>query len=67
MSDNTEYREGPADLEIPEAGDKRPCLVMIKGDFIGQVYELKMTLLSLTAVTMWTSWFPISVSAADTR
>jgi diguanylate cyclase (GGDEF)-like protein len=41
MSDNTEYREGPADHEIPEEGEKRPCLVMIKGDFIGQVYELK--------------------------
>ncbi|HAK53125.1 MAG TPA: GGDEF domain-containing protein [Gammaproteobacteria bacterium] len=38
MSDNTEYREGPSE----EAdGDKRPCLVMIKGDFIGQVYELE--------------------------
>jgi len=41
MSDNTEYREGPVDDEIPEEDDKRPCLVMIKGDFIGQVYELK--------------------------
>ena len=41
MSDNTEYREGPPE-DIENVGDdKRPCLVMIKGDFIGQVYELK--------------------------
>lgn len=41
MSDNTQYRtprlsEQGADTEL----QKRPCLIMIKGDFIGQVYEL---------------------------
>ena len=41
MSDSTEYREGPAVPEEEESGVKRPCLIMIKGDFIGQVYELE--------------------------
>jgi diguanylate cyclase (GGDEF)-like protein len=40
MSDSTEFKEGPAIPEV-ESGVKRPCLIMIKGDFIGQVYELK--------------------------
>jgi diguanylate cyclase (GGDEF)-like protein len=40
MSDSTEFREGPAVLEDEEEV-KRPCLIMIKGDFIGQVYELQ--------------------------
>lgn len=42
MSDNTEYRAGPVNHEIPEEGEKRPCLVMIKGDFISQVCGLKV-------------------------
>ncbi len=39
MADNTQYSvpANPQDAEEPE---KRPCLIMIKGDFIGQVYEL---------------------------
>ncbi|MEM7366261.1 MAG: FHA domain-containing protein [Pseudomonadota bacterium] len=39
MADNTQFtvHETPA----PETdGEKRPCLIMIRGDFIGQVYEL---------------------------
>jgi diguanylate cyclase (GGDEF)-like protein len=39
MVENTEYRIS----RQPEAAaeeEKRPCLIMIKGDFIGQVYEL---------------------------
>ena len=41
MPDNTQYRmpgilEGESDAETY----KRPCLIMIKGDFIGQIYEL---------------------------
>ena len=39
MSDSTEYRKGPAVLEEDESAAKRPCL--IKGDYIGQVYELE--------------------------
>lgn len=40
MSDNTEYTEA---APAPDDGrsEKRPCLIMIRGDFIGQVYELK--------------------------
>ncbi len=40
MSDRTEYtlHAGQVDLNAP--GEKKPCLVMIRGDFIGQVYEL---------------------------
>ena len=41
MPDNTQYRtntEAGATEQKQEA--KRPCLIMIKGDFIGQVYEL---------------------------
>ena len=41
MSDSTEYRKGPAVPEDEEGAEKRPCLIMIKGDFIGQVYELE--------------------------
>jgi diguanylate cyclase (GGDEF)-like protein len=39
MSDSTEYtiEIGPVDLQ---ADGKKPCLIMIRGDFIGQVYEL---------------------------
>ncbi len=40
MSDNTEYTQAAAQLAQEEDKEKRPCLVMIKGDFIGQVYEL---------------------------
>lgn len=42
MPDNTEYRL--RSVETSSADDtahiKRPCLVMIRGDFIGEVYEL---------------------------
>lgn len=42
MPDNTEYRlrAGEVDDGSDSAHIKRPCLVMIKGDFIGEVYEL---------------------------
>ena len=40
MSDQTEYKQGPQPEEKEEVDAKRPCLIMIKGDFIGQVYEL---------------------------
>lgn len=40
MSDRTEYREGPAVREENEKDGKKPCLIMIKGDFVGQVYHL---------------------------
>jgi len=40
MSDQTEYKPGPEPKEGEESAAKRPCLIMIKGDFIGQVYEL---------------------------
>lgn len=40
MSDNTEYREATPVADDDERTEKRPCLIMIKGDFIGQVYEL---------------------------
>ena len=40
MSDNTEYTsQEEANLQHTER-DKRPCLIMIRGDFIGQVHEL---------------------------
>lgn len=40
MSDNTEYNtEGNGDSHHAER-DKRPCLIVIRGDFIGQVHEL---------------------------
>ena len=40
MPDQTEYKPGPEPEEKEESAAKRPCLIMIKGDFIGQVYEL---------------------------
>ncbi|MBL4680435.1 MAG: GGDEF domain-containing protein [Pseudomonadales bacterium] len=41
MPDNTEYRELPEGSDQVDMTDgKRPCLIMIKGDFIGEVYEL---------------------------
>lgn len=41
MSDKTEYRELPGGSQQPDTTDgKRPCLIMIKGDYIGEVYEL---------------------------
>ena len=41
MSDNTEYRfDESTQAALPSADIKRPCLVMIKGDYIGEVYEL---------------------------
>ncbi|XOV88987.1 MAG: diguanylate cyclase [Pseudomonadota bacterium] len=40
MAENTQYTipDEPEGSETPT--EKRPCLIMIKGDFIGQVYEL---------------------------
>lgn len=42
MSDDTQSRRIARDSESAADNDsrKRPCLIMIKGDFIGQVYEL---------------------------
>ena len=41
MSDNTQYKFlSHADDNTDSSDTKRPCLVMIKGDFIGEVYEL---------------------------
>ncbi|MFT7685950.1 MAG: two-component system cell cycle response regulator [Candidatus Azotimanducaceae bacterium] len=41
MSDNTQFRELPeGPQQAPVTDGKRPCLIMIKGDFIGEVYEL---------------------------
>jgi len=39
MSDQTEYKL--KEEELPPSEEKRPCLIMIRGDFIGQVYELQ--------------------------
>jgi diguanylate cyclase (GGDEF)-like protein len=41
MSDRTEYTISAAPGDDDTETEKRPCLVMIRGDFIGQVYELK--------------------------
>ncbi len=41
MSDRTEYTLHAEQVELKHSGEKRPCLVMIRGDFIGEVYELK--------------------------
>lgn len=40
MSDNTEYKIKQNSVSEDTTFIKRPCLVMIKGDFIGEVYEL---------------------------
>lgn len=41
MAENTQYQiQQEADAKKDEDKVKRPCLIMIKGDFIGQVYEL---------------------------
>ena len=42
MPDNTEYklRAGEDGVGKDTAHIKRPCLVMIRGDFVGEVYEL---------------------------
>ena len=40
MSDKTEYRTEAIPEDAKPSGVKRPCMVMIKGDFIGQVYEI---------------------------
>ncbi|MDZ7686010.1 MAG: GGDEF domain-containing protein [Gammaproteobacteria bacterium] len=39
MADNTQYSHA-ANAEDADETEKRPCLIMIKGDFIGEVYEL---------------------------
>lgn len=41
MSDNTEYTIEIKPIDLPVDG-KKPCLIMLRGDFIGQVYELTM-------------------------
>lgn len=41
MSDKTEYTLSSSPTEVQDPDTKRPCLVMIRGDFIGQVYELE--------------------------
>jgi len=40
MSDNTEYTSQENNDSDHTDRDKRPCLIMIRGDFIGQVHEL---------------------------
>lgn len=40
-SDKTEFKQVPNTQPENGAFDKRPCLIMIEGDFIGTVYELK--------------------------
>ncbi|MFN3236321.1 MAG: diguanylate cyclase [Pseudomonadales bacterium] len=40
MPDNTEYKLKQGSAPEDTSHIKRPCLVMIKGDFIGEVYEL---------------------------
>jgi len=40
MPDKTEFKVEPSAQQEVEGVEKRPCLVMIKGDFIGQVYDL---------------------------
>lgn len=39
MADNTQFTVPEAPAAEPDS-EKRPCLIMIRGDFIGQVYEL---------------------------
>lgn len=39
MADNTQYSHA-TDADDADDTEKRPCLIMIKGDFIGEVYEL---------------------------
>ncbi len=41
MADNTQYSVPAGTQEAEDHVEKRPCLIMIKGDFIGQVYELE--------------------------
>lgn len=41
MADNTEYKLRAGDSGVTDTSHiKRPCLVMIRGDFVGEVYEL---------------------------
>lgn len=40
MSDVTQFRTVVSSRPRPEGDDKRACLIMIKGDFIGQIHEL---------------------------
>lgn len=40
MADNTQYSIESSAEEADQTAEKRPCLIMIKGDFLGQVYEL---------------------------
>ena len=47
MSDRTEYTNSSSPIEEDETQEKRPCMVMIRGDFIGQVYELKQDVIMI--------------------
>ncbi len=40
MAENTQYTITDEPDQVSSFPEKRPCLIMIKGDFIGQVYEL---------------------------
>ena len=40
MSDETEFNPSGPELDEDRGKEKRPCLIMIRGDFIGQVYDL---------------------------
>ncbi len=41
MSDNTEFTTTGVQDPLEESGTKRACLIMIRGDYIGRVYELE--------------------------
>jgi len=47
MADNTEYKVKAEDEREEDREAKRPCLIMIKGDFIGQVYELSQDVIMI--------------------
>ena len=54
MADNTQFTV-PETPEAESDGEKRPCLIMIRGDFIGQVYELTKDVNMLVAAKIWIS------------
>ena len=49
MADKTDFKLSSGDGSVSEdtSSVKRPCLVMIKGDFIGEVYELDRGVIQL--------------------